>query len=46
MNATYSVVIGNEVYVYVRGRLIYKRWLNTGASVTIHVAPAGVRWNT
>ena len=46
MPATYSLVIGNELYVYVRGRLVYKRWLNTGVSATFHVAPSGVRWNT
>lgn len=43
---TYSTHVGNELYVYVRGRLVYKRWLDTGVSVTFHVAPAGVRWNT
>jgi hypothetical protein len=45
MKATYSVKIGNEVYVYVLGRLVMKRWLKTGVSATFHVAPAGVRWN-
>lgn len=43
--ATYSVTVGNEVYIIVRGQLIMKRWLNTGVSATFHVAPAGVRWN-
>jgi hypothetical protein len=43
---TYSVKVGNELYVYVRGRLVYKRWLDTDVSVTFHVAPAGERWNT
>ncbi len=43
---TYSVKIGNELFVYVRGRLVMKRWLDTGVSVTFHVAPRGVRWNT
>lgn len=46
MNPTiYSVRRGNEVYVYVRGQLVMKRWLNTNISVTFHVAPAGVRWS-
>lgn len=45
MTATFAVTIGNEVYVYVRGQLVMKRWLDTGRSVTFHVAPAGVRWN-
>lgn len=43
---TYPVRVGDEVYVYVRGRLVMKRWLNTAVSVTFHVAPSGVRWNT
>lgn len=43
---TYSVKVGNELYVYVRGRLVYKRWLDTDVSVTFHVAPTGMRWNT
>lgn len=42
---TYTQVIGNEVYVYVLGRLVMKRWLKTGISATFHVAPAGVRWS-
>ncbi len=42
---TFSEKVGREVYVYVRGRLVMKRWLDTGASVTFHVAPSGVRWN-
>jgi hypothetical protein len=46
MKATYSVKIGNEVYVYVLGRLVMKRWLKTGVSATFHVAPSGVHWNT
>lgn len=43
--ATFSERVGDEVYVYVRGRLVMKRWLKTGVSVTFHVAPSGVRWN-
>jgi hypothetical protein len=39
---TYSIRHGDEVYVYVRGLLIMKRWLRTGVSVTFHVAPSGV----
>jgi hypothetical protein len=45
MNATYVMRQGNEVYVYVRGRLVMKRWLNTGVSVTFHVSPSGERWS-
>lgn len=45
MTATFSERIGDEVYVYVRGQLVMKRWLSTGLSVTFYVAPAGVRWS-
>ena len=45
-NGTFSMKVGNELYVYVRGRLVYKRWLDSDVSVTFHVAPAGTRWNT
>lgn len=45
MNVTFSERIGHEVYVYVRGRLVMKRWLNTGVSATFHVAPSGTRWS-
>jgi len=41
--ATFAVCLGDEVFIYVRGRLVMKRWLRTGRSVTFHVAPAGVR---
>lgn len=42
---TYSVRYGNEVYIYVRGHLVMKRWLDTGMSATFHVAPRWVRWS-
>jgi hypothetical protein len=45
VSATFAETIGREVFVYVRGRLVMKRWLDTGVSVTFHVAPAGVRWS-
>jgi hypothetical protein len=45
MTATYAERRGNELLVYVRGRLIMKRWLDTGVSVTFHVVPSGVRWS-
>jgi hypothetical protein len=41
----YSEIHDNQVFVYVRGRLIYKKWLNTGRSATFHTAPEGIRWN-
>jgi hypothetical protein len=41
---TFTVQRGPEVYVYVLGRLVMKRHLDTGVSVTFHVAPKGVRW--
>lgn len=43
---TYSVRFGDEVYVYVRGWLVMKRWLSAGVSATFQVAPSGVQWNT
>ena len=43
MNATFSVTVGNEVFVYVNGRLVMKRWLDTGVSATFHVAPYGIK---
>jgi hypothetical protein len=45
MNATFSERRGEEVYVYVRGLLVMKRWPRKGVSATFHVAPAGVRWS-
>jgi len=42
---TFSVRRGNELYVYVLGRLVMKRWLDTGVSATFHVLPYGVRWS-
>lgn len=41
--ATFVVRLGDEVFIYVRGRLVMKRWLRMRRSVTFHVAPAGVR---
>jgi hypothetical protein len=45
VNVTYSEIRGREVYVYVRGRLVMKRWLDTGVSATFQVTPAGVQWS-
>ena len=42
--ATYSVKIGNEIYVYVMGQLIMKRWIDTGKSVVFDAAPTTTRW--
>jgi hypothetical protein len=42
---TFSIRVGDEVYVYVWGRLVMKRWLRTGISATFHMAPAGVHWS-
>lgn len=46
MSATFTERVGDEVYVYVRGRLVMKRWLSTGVSVTFHINPAWCAWNT
>lgn len=45
MSTTFSRRIGDEVYVYVNGRLVMKRWLRTGLSVTFHTCPNGVSWS-
>ena len=45
MSPTFTHRVGDELYVYVLGRLVMKRWLRTGVSVTFHVNPSGVRWN-
>ncbi|HVL61378.1 MAG TPA: hypothetical protein VM430_08220 [Microbacterium sp.] len=45
MSATFTFQRDDELYVYVRGRLVMKRWLRTGVSATFHVAPLGVRWS-
>lgn len=42
---TFTTRIGDELYVFVRGVLVMKRWLSTGLSATFHVLPAGVRWS-
>ena len=34
--ATWAVVRGDEVYVYIRGELVMKRWLKHGVDVTFH----------
>ena len=37
MNAiTFAVVLGDEVYVYVLGRLVMKRWLRTGETRAVY----------
>lgn len=41
VSGSFSVVIGDEIHVYVLGRLVHKRWLKTGQSVTFHVNPSG-----
>lgn len=34
--AAYSEVVGNEVYVYMNGSLIYKKWLNQNNSIVFN----------
>ena len=31
----YKEIIGNELYVYMNGELLYKRWLNEGHGIII-----------
>ena len=45
MRVTWSERVGDEVYVFVLGRLVMKRWLRTGVSATFHINPSGVRWS-
>lgn len=39
----YSMKIGNEVYVYRNGHLIYKKWLDRNQSVVFNNLPV---WKT
>lgn len=45
IQSTFTIVLGDEVFVYVLGKLVMKRWRRTGLSATFHIAPATVRWN-
>lgn len=42
---TWTEIFDDQVFVFVRGRLVYKKWLKTGVSATFHINPSGVRWN-
>ena len=33
--AVYKKIIGNELYVYMNGELLYKRWLNEDKGIVI-----------
>lgn len=44
ISATYSERHGDEIYVYILGRLVLKRWLGAEVSAVFHVAPLGVRY--
>lgn len=35
----YKEIIGNELYVWMNGKLLYKRWLKTGQSLVFDVRP-------
>lgn len=35
----FKEVIGNELYVYMNGSLLYKRWLKTGQSLVFDKMP-------
>jgi len=37
--AVHKEIIGKELYVYMNGKLLYKRWLDTGQSLTFDVRP-------
>lgn len=37
--AVYTEIIGEELYVYMNGKLLYKKWLNTTQSLIFDVMP-------
>jgi len=37
--AVHKEIIGKELYVYMNGKLLYKRWLDTGQSLIFDVRP-------
>ncbi len=37
VSANFTVTSNNQVYVYVRGHLVMKRWLETGQSKVFYV---------
>jgi hypothetical protein len=41
---TYSITRDNQLYVYVYGQLVYKRWLWRDCSVLFQVAPRFTYW--
>ena len=43
---TYAEHRGDEVWIYVRGQLVMKRWLKSAVSAVFHTAPAGSRWSS
>lgn len=44
MTATFAEVVDGQVYVYVRGRLIWKRWQRIAGGFLFQVAPAAAYW--
>ncbi len=40
--AAHSEIIGNEVYVWMNGSLLYKKWLNTSQSALFTTNPSFV----
>lgn len=37
--AVHTETIGNELYVWMNGKLLMKRWLNVGRSIVFDVLP-------
>lgn len=37
--AIYKEIKDNELYVYMNGKLTYKRWINQNTSVTFDIMP-------
>lgn len=38
-------IVGQELYVFFNGRLIYKKWLSTGASLVFDYVWGGFAWS-
>ena len=37
--AIHKEIIGKELYVYMNGKLLYKKWIDTGQSLVFDIMP-------
>ena len=37
--AIHKEIIGKELYVYMNGKILYKKWLDTGQSLVFDIMP-------